>query len=658
MNLLSSGSRASEDASAANSAWFAANKRCNQERLEYLRARLSNILPGQNETTLEHVKATRPASGFGPSDAPPALRMLQERFALSDFETDLLLLAAAPDLDGSFAELIAKTGGAGGRATFALALAALPDAHWSALTPDGPLRRWHLLDATDDSGFISARLTLPERILHYLNGLHATDPLLAGLLTANPAPDALPPSQEDRAQAIGDVWHQSGGTVQLIGSDPFAARLLSARAAHLLQYGTRIVAARELPRTARERATLTRMLEREARLEDWILIVEVSRGDSEEITREAAALLNEFAGLCCLNTPDKMDLERPAPGFFVARPDANEQLELWREHLGEHAAELNGSLDRIVAQFDMDAAAISGVARSTLTGAEDALDPDDLWQACRVATRRGMNELAHRMDGRRAWEDLVLAAQQMNVLRAMTRHVRHRMKVYQSWGFARKETRGLGMSALFAGPSGTGKTMAAEIIAGELGLDLYRVDLSSLVSKYIGETEENLRKVFDAAESGGAILLFDEADALFGKRSEVKDSHDRHANIEVSYLLQRVEEYRGLAILTTNLKSAVDPAFLRRIRFVVQFAHPDAAHRAEIWRRVFPGETPLENIDPERLAKLNVPGGNIRNIALGAAFIAAEEDAPVRMEHIYAAAEHEYLKLEKALNAAEFGRRA
>jgi SpoVK/Ycf46/Vps4 family AAA+-type ATPase len=211
------------------------------------------------------------------------------------------------------------------------------------------------------------------------------------------------------------------------------------------------------------------------------------------------------------------------------------------------------------------------------------------------------------------------------------------------------------VSALFAGASGTGKTLAAEVLAAQLRLDLYRIDLSQVVSKYIGETEKNLRRVFDAAEGGGAVLLFDEADALFGKRSEVKDSHDRYANIEVSYLLQRMEAYRGLAILTTNMKEALDPAFLRRIRFVLHFPFPDAALRAEIWRRIFPPQAPTEGLEIPHLARLNVAGGNIRNIALGAAFLAAAEDRPVRMEHLLQAARSEYAKLEKPLTASEIG---
>jgi SpoVK/Ycf46/Vps4 family AAA+-type ATPase len=231
--------------------------------------------------------------------------------------------------------------------------------------------------------------------------------------------------------------------------------------------------------------------------------------------------------------------------------------------------------------------------------------------------------------------------------------VRQRQRVYEAWGFAAKSARGLGISALFSGPSGTGKTMAAEVLAQELDLDLYRIDLSSVVSKYIGETEKNLRRVFDAAEMGGAILLFDEADALFGKRSEVKDSHDRYANIEVSYLLQRMEAYRGLAILTTNLKNALDPAFLRRIRFVLQFPFPDAEQRGQIWKRIFPADTPTLALDMTKLAHLNVAGGNIRNIALNAAFLAADAGEPVQMQHLLHAARSEYAKLEKSLTEGE-----
>ena len=251
------------------------------------------------------------------------------------------------------------------------------------------------------------------------------------------------------------------------------------------------------------------------------------------------------------------------------------------------------------AQFHLDAETIQSLGASVLAeerahGHRPQPLEARLWDACRVRAQPRMDSLAQRIEPAATWDDLVLPGPALDLLREIAVHVRHRARVYGAWGFAARGARGLGISALFAGASGTGKTMAAEVIAHELRLDLYRIDLSQVVSKYIGETEKNLRRVFDAAEEGGAILLFDEADALFGKRSEVKDSHDRYANIEVSYLLQRMECYRGLAILTTNRKNDLDPAFLRRIRFVVQFPFPDAAQRAEIWRRIFPAETPRE----------------------------------------------------------------
>ncbi len=244
----------------------------------------------------------------------------------------------------------------------------------------------------------------------------------------------------------------------------------------------------------------------------------------------------------------------------------------------------------------------------------------------------------------------MLPEPQRATLRQIVAQVRARTIVHERWGFATRSARGLGMAVLFSGAAGTGKTMAAEVLARELELDLYRIDLSAVVSKYIGETEKNLRRVFDAAEAGGAVLLFDEADALFGHRSEVRDSHDRYANIEVSYLLQRMEAYRGLAVLTTNVEGALDQAFMRRLRFVVRFPFPDLDQRREIWRRTFPAATPVVSVDVDALARLDVAGGNIRNIAINAAFLAADTTEPVRMEHILAAARSEYAKLERPLS--------
>jgi SpoVK/Ycf46/Vps4 family AAA+-type ATPase len=247
----------------------------------------------------------------------------------------------------------------------------------------------------------------------------------------------------------------------------------------------------------------------------------------------------------------------------------------------------------------------------------------------------------------------VLPEPELSLLQRVAAQVRARGRVYDDWGFREQSARGLGISALFAGESGVGKTLAAEVLASDLDLDLYRIDLSAVVSKYIGETEKNLRRVFDAAEQGGAILFFDEADALFGKRSEVRDSHDRYANIEVNYLLQRMEAFRGLAILATNVKSALDSAFLRRLRFVINFPHPSNEQRQRIWERALPAGVPRGELDYKRLSQLNLTGGHIRNIALNAAFLAAQSAGTVDMECMVEAVRMEFRKLGQRFNEAD-----
>ncbi len=335
---------------------------------------------------------------------------------------------------------------------------------------------------------------------------------------------------------------------------------------------------------------------------------------------------------------------------------ANNGTRLWETALGEAGRQLNGDLDRVVAQFSLGthlihAASAEALAAGTTSGPALA---GELWQACRIQARQRLDDLARRITPAATWSDIVIPPEAVHTLREIAGQVRQRATVYEKWGFAAKSARGLGISALFAGASGTGKTMAAEVLANELNLDLYQIDLSCAGQQiHWRDGKKPPDSVFDAAEEGGAILLFDEADALFGKRSEVNDSHDRYANIEVSYLLQRMESYRGLAILTTNMKESMDAAFLRRLRFVVQFPFPDAAHRAEIWRRVFPADTPLDALNHARLSRLDVAGGNIRNMALNAAFLAAEASEPVRMTHLLQAAQSEYAKLEKSLGETE-----
>jgi SpoVK/Ycf46/Vps4 family AAA+-type ATPase len=268
--------------------------------------------------------------------------------------------------------------------------------------------------------------------------------------------------------------------------------------------------------------------------------------------------------------------------------------------------------------------------------------------------------LAQKITPKYTWKDIVLPEDVLQQLYAICDQVKYRHMVYGEWGFDQKLSLGKGLNALFSGPSGTGKTMAAEIIANELQLDLYKIDLSTVVSKYIGETEKNLSRIFHEAESSNAILFFDEADALFGKRSPVKDAHDRYANIEISYLLQKMEQYEGISILATNLKQNIDEAFLRRLHHIVEFPFPDENYRYQIWKNIFPKATPIsQEMDFQFLStRLKLTGGNIRNIALNAAFLAAGNSGAVNIEHIIQATKQEYQKIGRPYVRLDFGKYA
>jgi ATPase family associated with various cellular activities (AAA) len=577
---------------------------------------------------------------------PPALETLCKLFGLSSFERAVLLMCAGMELDSKFAAVYGKANGDPRREypTFSLALAALPDAHWSALTPDAPLRRWRLIELQPGSDLTQSRLRIDERVLHFLTGVTHLDERLIGVVEPLPAPTDLVNSQRAVAERIAGALRNPTGVglpvIQLCGNDAGAKRAIAAAGCAAVGLNLHILAAEVLPNDARELESLVRLWEREAALATSALLVEC---DEAENLFAPVRFIERAGGVLFIASRERVRLRhRGSVSFDVAKPTAQEQQGLWK------SAGVNGQVEALATQFDLSAANIRAAAAQSKS-------PEELWIACRGQARPRLDNLAERIDPRATWNEIVLPAPQLAMLREIAAHVRQRAKVYETWGFARKCARGLGISALFSGASGTGKTMGAEVLANELCLDLYRIDLSQVVSKYIGETEKNLRRVFDAAEEGGAILLFDEADALFGKRSEVKDSHDRYANIEISYLLQRMEAYRGLAILTTNMKEAIDNAFLRRIRFIVQFPFPDLAAREEIWRRIFPDQTPTEELAIDKLARLNVAGGNIRNIALNAAFLAADANEPVRMNHLLRAARTEYAKIEKPLTGAEIG---
>src|SRR5262249_11388531 len=335
--------------------------------------------------------------------------------------------------------------------------------------------------------------------------------------------------------------------------------------------------------------------------------------------------------------------DRPFLRLELPETTYAQRREHWRTGLSGHVADLpSGDVDALAGRFRLTSGQIADAIRParplawTRAPHNGHLSASDIDAACRAQAQHRLGTLARKLNPRYVWDDIVLPRPQLTTLRVICATVRQRPVVYGEWGFDRKLSMGKGLIALFAGPSGTGKTMAAEVIATDLGLDLYKIDLATVVSKYIGETEKNLDRIFGEAQESDAILFFDEADALFGKRSEVKDAHDRYANIETAYLLQRTEEYDGLVILASNLKKNLDEAFVRRLHFLVEFPVPGEAGRLEIWRRPSRAATPrADDVDLPFLArKLKIAGGNIRNIILTAAFLAAEDREPVAMRHL------------------------
>jgi hypothetical protein len=448
--------------------------------------------------------------------------------------------------------------------------------------------------------------------------------------------------------------------VQLVGGDPLSKQLVAQQACRALALSLYRLPAELLPQQAAELETLARLWHRESVLLPLALFLDAHEYDAPSRSGEAPApaaaplqrFLNRSQGVFLVSTREiRSGLQPVIRAVDVAKPTAAEQRAAWGEALGQDAGE---SPEILAGHFDLNGFAIRQIVRTARAEATANDLRSRLWAACLKTTAPRMDRLAQRLEPLATWDDIVLPDDQLALLRQLAGQVAQRLRVYDEWGFRRRMNRGLGISALFTGESGSGKTMAAEVIANELKLNLYRIDLSAVVSKYIGETEKNLRQLFDAAEEGGAILFFDEADALFGKRSEVHDSHDRYANIEINYLLQRMEAYRGLAILATNMRSALDAAFLRRLRFVVTFPFPGGAQRSAIWRRAWPAETPLGELDYARLARLSLTGGNIANVALNAAFTAAAGRVPVTMPLVLAAARAEYEKIERSINDADF----
>ncbi|HXS04661.1 MAG TPA: ATP-binding protein [Rhodanobacter sp.] len=593
----------------------------------------------------------------------PALNVLANRLGLSAFERDLLLLCIGMELDTRFPALCAQAQHDPARPypTFALAFAVLDEPSWDALSPERPLRYWRLLDIHQPGAqpLIGAALSADERVVNFVKGMNYLDDRLSPLLTALP-PATLPPSQRAIADRLLEGLHHvpPGDTlpvVQLLGSDSTSKQAIAQTIAAAFGAQAYRLSAELLPGAIAEQETLLRLWQRESQLLPLALYLdasEVERGDATALL--VKRFLARAGGLSFIDAREPWaSAATHALSVDVAKPTAVEQRTLWQRLLGDAAGT---QPQQLAGHFDFNLGRIEQIAHVALAAVEQKPEAlaQTLWRGALAHTRPALDQLAQRIEPKAAWNDLKLPGSEMSLLRQIADQVGQRSTVYDDWGFRQRMNRGLSISALFTGESGTGKTMAAEVLAQQLGLSLYRIDLSAVVSKYIGETEKNLRKLFDAAEGGGAILFFDEADALFGKRSEVKDSHDRYANIEVNYLLQRLESFQGLAILATNMKGALDSAFLRRLRFVINFPFPGVLERRAIWASVFPAQAATTTLDFDRLARLALTGGSIQGIALNAAFMAAKAGVQIGMPLVLEAARAEYRKLDKPVNEADF----
>jgi AAA+ superfamily predicted ATPase len=620
---------------------------------------------------------------------------LASAFGLDAFEIDVLLVCLSVEIDGRYEKLYAYLQDDVTRkrpsVDLAMRLLAPPDADLATLrrhfAAAAPLLAHHLIQLLDDASqpqpaLIAKALKADERIVQFLLGEDEVDERLRG------AVHAIAPQRsfdellldDDTRRAFRHAWPQDAAmstsaplpALLLQGPDGAGKRTLAEALCRERQWPLLVVDAAALPQEADPAAArweaIAALVEREALLRGAAVHWRAMQALAGETQRTAlAALLRAIDGgraPCFLAGVDVLDASASfaTRGAIVLRlptPTHAQRVAHWSAALAATALHAQADVPGIATRFKLSFGRIEQAARSAarmahLRGGEEdgaAVTMRDLLDACRLHSNQKLSSLARKTSAHYRWNDIVLPDDRVAQLREICNHVKYRDRVYGDWGFGRKLALGKGLAVLFSGPSGTGKTMAAGIIAGELGLDLYKIDLSSVISKYIGETEKNLSRIFDEAETSNAILFFDEADALFGKRSEVRDSHDRYANIEVGYLLQRMEEYEGIAILATNFRKNMDDAFVRRLHFTVEFPFPDRDDRHRIWQGIWPHETPRDDtLDLALLAqRYEMTGGNIKNVALAAAFLAADGDQVVRMCHVVQATLREYQKTGKLM---------
>lgn len=591
------------------------------------------------------------------------LTSLAAEFGLTALDVEILLIALVPDLDDRFEAFYGYLNDDVTRRRpsigLALGLCGLSPADQVArgrLSARAPLREGRLLLVEDlDRPFLSRALRVPDRVTAHLLGDDTPDPRLADLL----APWHAVPGVGDPAPLAGALAH--GASLAYLREDQGGAGTALAASA-LTRAGHRVLGL-DLARLAEDPspAEAVRSLVREARLTGAGVVC----APLDAVSREHPELLRLLTG-----TPVPTILVGRAPWdaawsaappllLHAPRVEPSTRAALWTD---AYDAPVPGTIDvdRLLSPFLLTPEQITRAARGAAQTTHldgGTLTPDHVRQGARAQNAAGLDRLARRIEPTVTWNDLVLPPDTHAQLRELTARARHRDRVLGEWGMRPGGGRGRGVSALFAGDSGTGKTMSAEVIAADLGLDLYTVDLATVIDKYVGETEKNLERIFSEAAGVNGVLLFDEADAIFGKRSDVKDAHDRYANVESAYLLQRMESFDGLAILATNLRANLDDAFTRRLDLVIDFPVPDPEQRLVLWERCLGPVLPRgKDLDLAFCAEnFELAGGNIRSIAVTSAYLAADTDEPVTMPTLIHAIQREYQKLGRLTLASEFG---
>jgi SpoVK/Ycf46/Vps4 family AAA+-type ATPase len=608
---------------------------------------------------------------------PIRFAALADSFALSRPELDAVLLALAPELDQKYEQIFAYLLDdiTSKRPTVGLILRVLSHTEQERLaslthfSPSSPLVAHGLVELHPDSPDVptlSQSVSLDRHIVEYLTGTDDVAGSIADFARLEESPtQATELTLEARTQTrldslVSDTVDDP--TIYYLHGPSGSGRASAAEAIAASVGLPRLVV--DTPRLAGTALdTVLAQLTREAMLKSACLQFEnvdaLDAQDADGSVDTLVAGLEAFHQHVFLTgagpwTPTATLPTHEFASLAVERPSFPLRKAIWDEYTEDLPDDID--TESLASKFSLTRGQIEDAlftARAFTTG--DGLTTSAVYKGCRAQSSAKLEELAHKAETNYGWDDIVLPEEKTQQLREVDAHVLHRGTVYSDWGFEEKFSLGNGLIVLFTGPSGTGKTMAAEIIAANAGLDLYKIDIASVTSKYIGETEKNLGTIFDEATHSNAILLFDEADALFGQRSDVSSAQDRYANVEVNYLLQRVEEHDGTVILTTNFEQNIDDAFQRRLNVSIDFPRPGEDSRRAIWEQIFPADTPVAELDYEFLSTFEVTGGNIKNIAQTAAFLAADDTGTVEMKHVVVATKLELQKVGKLVNPSDFG---